>query len=276
MSPPPKPAPDPLDQVRALLARVESARVRQRVEKTLALWELGYVREALSQFRVTCEEILRRLAPLARAPEADAVERDLQRGRAATVIERLHHDLEVIPARVGLQLHTLLAWGNYASHHQKRGHQARGADLLVLVSIAVDLEDWTARTVGGDRSMLAPERPGPQAAGLPGGLDRVDRLLARRCPGRLRREPHRLVVPDLSLELYHACPEEAPPPEEPYRGLRSFELEDAGRFYGRARLAAELEQSVDTRRLTLLSGASGAGKTSLLRAGLLPGLLDLG
>ena len=174
MSPSPTATLDPLDQVRALLARVESARVRQRVEKTLALWELGYVREALSQFRVTCEEVLRRRAPLCPGPEAGDLERDLERGRAAAVIERLHHELEVIPARVGLQLHTLLAWGNYASHHQKRGHQARGADLLVLVSIAVDLEDWAARSLGGAQSLLAPERPGPEAAGLPGGLDRVD------------------------------------------------------------------------------------------------------
>jgi WD40 repeat protein/DNA-binding XRE family transcriptional regulator len=60
----------------------------------------------------------------------------------------------------------------------------------------------------------------------------------------------------------------------PYRGLLPFGESDAGVFYGRERLAAELAAKLAARAagggLVVITGASGAGKSSLLRAGLLP------
>ena len=60
----------------------------------------------------------------------------------------------------------------------------------------------------------------------------------------------------------------------PYRGLLPFSESDAGVFYGRERLAAELAAKLAARAacggLVVVTGASGAGKSSLLRAGLLP------
>lgn len=56
----------------------------------------------------------------------------------------------------------------------------------------------------------------------------------------------------------------------PYAGLAAFEPEEAGRFFGRERLTDELVARVRLRRFTALFGASGSGKSSLLRAGLLP------
>ena len=60
----------------------------------------------------------------------------------------------------------------------------------------------------------------------------------------------------------------------PYRGLLPFGESDADVFYGRERLAAELAEKVAARisrgGLVVVTGASGAGKSSLLRAGLLP------
>lgn len=59
----------------------------------------------------------------------------------------------------------------------------------------------------------------------------------------------------------------------PYKGLKKFEPEDKDRFFGRDQflksLAAELEQT----NLILLLGASGSGKSSIVRAGLIPWLL---
>ncbi|MEH6420251.1 nSTAND1 domain-containing NTPase [Pseudomonas sp. CGJS7] len=61
----------------------------------------------------------------------------------------------------------------------------------------------------------------------------------------------------------------------PYVGLRSFDQEHSGVFFGRSRATAELlatlrEQMDNQRRFVLVSGASGCGKTSLLRAGVMP------
>src|SRR6516225_5701988 len=60
----------------------------------------------------------------------------------------------------------------------------------------------------------------------------------------------------------------------PYRGLLPFGEADAEVFYGRERLAAELAAKTAARAagggLVVVTGASGSGKSSLLRAGLLP------
>ena len=63
-------------------------------------------------------------------------------------------------------------------------------------------------------------------------------------------------------------------PACPYRGLLPFGESDAEVFYGRERLSAELAAKLAARAsrggLVVVTGASGAGKSSLLRAGLLP------
>ncbi|MFI6352589.1 NACHT and WD repeat domain-containing protein [Streptomyces sp. NPDC050743] len=86
----------------------------------------------------------------------------------------------------------------------------------------------------------------------------------------------------------------APPPEEnrqapaqappvtggvcPYRGLAPYRLEDARWFFGRERstgaLIAQLRAAERTGGLVMLVGASGAGKSSLLNAGLVPAVRD--
>ena len=77
-----------------------------------------------------------------------------------------------------------------------------------------------------------------------------------------------------------AAGEPAPPPETaaicPYRGLNAFREEDASLFFGRDRLVDEPEQGllhkVLTWPLVAVVGASGSGKSSVVRAGLLPRL----
>lgn len=61
----------------------------------------------------------------------------------------------------------------------------------------------------------------------------------------------------------------------PYRGLGAFQAEDANRFFGRARLVDELTVKVSTNRFTAVFGPSGVGKSSLLRAGLVPRLGEI-
>ncbi|MEO6350371.1 MAG: adenylate/guanylate cyclase domain-containing protein, partial [Candidatus Limnocylindrales bacterium] len=68
-----------------------------------------------------------------------------------------------------------------------------------------------------------------------------------------------------------------PPPapgESPYRGLQAFEERDAELFFGREEIVAGLVQQVPGSRFVALIGASGSGKSSILRAGLIPALRD--
>jgi WD40 repeat protein len=62
----------------------------------------------------------------------------------------------------------------------------------------------------------------------------------------------------------------AEPDENPYVGPRPFERTDRPLFFGRERELRELLSLVVAHRIVLLYATSGAGKTSLLNAGLLP------
>ncbi len=61
----------------------------------------------------------------------------------------------------------------------------------------------------------------------------------------------------------------------PYVGPRAFEEADRHRFFGREREIRQLLALAVARRVVLLYAPSGAGKTSLLQAGLLPRLREL-
>jgi Novel STAND NTPase 1 len=65
-------------------------------------------------------------------------------------------------------------------------------------------------------------------------------------------------------------------PENPWLGLFSYTEETRAYFHGRDTEAAELARRVQRTILTVLFGQSGLGKTSLLRAGLVPRLRNEG
>ncbi|MDP8957018.1 MAG: adenylate/guanylate cyclase domain-containing protein, partial [Actinomycetota bacterium] len=62
----------------------------------------------------------------------------------------------------------------------------------------------------------------------------------------------------------------------PYKGLRPFDEADAPDFFGRdaliERLLARLSESVEAARFLAIVGPSGSGKSSVVRAGLLPAI----
>ncbi|MEH0580288.1 nSTAND1 domain-containing NTPase [Streptomyces sp. B21-108] len=60
--------------------------------------------------------------------------------------------------------------------------------------------------------------------------------------------------------------------EPPYRGLARFEPGDADLFFGRDELTDRLLALTRSRRFSAVFGPSGSGKSSLLRAGLIPRL----
>src|SRR3984893_17484762 len=62
----------------------------------------------------------------------------------------------------------------------------------------------------------------------------------------------------------------------PWLGLTSFTEETRAFFFGREEEVTELARRVQRKLLTLLFGQSGLGKTSILRAGLVPRLRGQG
>lgn len=60
--------------------------------------------------------------------------------------------------------------------------------------------------------------------------------------------------------------------KSPYHGLIRFNFKDRDRFFGRDKLITRLFEAVNRSSLSLVLGASGSGKSSVVRAGLIPEL----
>ncbi|CCH32042.1 hypothetical protein ABZ816_26585 [Actinosynnema sp. NPDC047251] len=60
------------------------------------------------------------------------------------------------------------------------------------------------------------------------------------------------------------------PADSPYAGLAAYEEADSARFFGRDGLVRDVLDGLAEHRLLAVFGVSGAGKSSLLRAGVLP------
>ena len=76
--------------------------------------------------------------------------------------------------------------------------------------------------------------------------------------------------PEHPLNLPPAPPLDAS--KNPYRGLKSFDEKHSELFFGRTELVEKLQYFVKTHPLTVVLGASGSGKSSLVKAGLIPEL----
>ncbi|QSJ16608.1 caspase family protein [Nostoc sp. UHCC 0702] len=81
------------------------------------------------------------------------------------------------------------------------------------------------------------------------------------------------LTPGHILNLPPAPPLDAS--QNPYRGLKSFEEEQSDLFFGRQTLTEKLYNFVNQQPLTVVLGASGSGKSSLVKAGLIPCLKQL-
>src|SRR5882672_11733919 len=66
----------------------------------------------------------------------------------------------------------------------------------------------------------------------------------------------------------------AAPPANPWVGLASYTEQERNLFFGRDREKTELLRLIERESLTVLFGRSGLGKTSLLRAGVIPALRE--
>ena len=77
----------------------------------------------------------------------------------------------------------------------------------------------------------------------------------------------------LRLEQQATLAKEDPRSGNPYKALLEFDIQDAALFYGRSKAIHLLLAHIERDQLTVLHAESGVGKTSLLKAGILPRLL---
>ena len=59
-------------------------------------------------------------------------------------------------------------------------------------------------------------------------------------------------------------------PACPYKGLKRFNSDDKDKFFGRDALIKRFLDAINSSPLSLILGASGSGKSSLVSAGIIP------
>lgn len=62
--------------------------------------------------------------------------------------------------------------------------------------------------------------------------------------------------------------------KNPYPGIRSFKVDESHLFFGREKQIGELIDILDRASFVAITGASGSGKSSIIKAGLIPALLQ--
>ena len=171
--------------------------------------------------------------------------------------------------------------------HVKGGYLLTSAagEELALAPLGARHTAFTGELIG---LLTRGDPDGPPLLTLRYAYQYLNRVLpARGFPRPHCRASERIDDLVLAPNPAHRPPKDAPPEPDavapaadvcPYPGLAAFQTEDARWFFGRervttelvGRLAARLEQASPL----VLVGASGSGKSSLLRAGLLPALSD--
>jgi WD40 repeat protein/DNA-binding SARP family transcriptional activator len=156
--------------------------------------------------------------------------------------------------------------GGYASPEQRAGEPAsKASDMFGLGTLVFRL------LTGTD----PPGGPLPSVHGLRSDLPvEIDDVLAKATASHPEQRFHDV---DEFLELLRAAAgrAQAEPTAElrnPYKGLRAFGEADAPDFFGRQSEVDDLVAAVVDNRLVGVVGPSGSGKSSLVRAGLLPAL----
>jgi WD40 repeat protein/DNA-binding SARP family transcriptional activator len=266
------------DQVDAV--RFERLVAEQAAHAALALWRGPPLADLDEPFTDT---EVRRLDELHLAAVELAIQADLEAGRHTELIARL--DALVAEHPLSERLHGLRMLALYRAGRQAEALEGfRSARGVLVDEIGVE--------------------PGPELRRLQEAILRQDAALDRAIPGTewarretaarvdeaagraaTRREELRELESELAADVVdlNVLQERAAAPAAagidgeptcPFKGLAAFEVSDAEYFFGRERLVAEIVARLAGTTLLGLVGPSGSGKSSTLRAGLLPALAD--
>jgi tetratricopeptide (TPR) repeat protein/energy-coupling factor transporter ATP-binding protein EcfA2 len=178
----------------------------------------------------------------------------------------------------------------YASPEQLMGEATASSDLFSLGLVLYELLTGTKAFGGHDWLQRLMHEPLPRLSdtvtSLSDELDDVIQKATRKSPHERYTSAHDLLmafkqaVSGNSPIVVHDTPEDlyaiALTAPNPYRGLQAFQEVDAANFFGRhtlvERLITRLNQPEQEARFLAVVGPSGSGKSSLVRAGLIPAL----
>jgi WD40 repeat protein/DNA-binding SARP family transcriptional activator len=276
---------------------LDARRFEQLVEggmprEGLALWRGGPLAEVADEPFAVAE--VRRLEELRLTALELAIEQDLAAGRHREVVGELDALVAAEPLRERLHAQRLLAL--YRSGRQADALEAyRQARHALVEAIGVEpgpelrrlheailRQDPELEPPGAEVTELPPERI-HRAAGEWARAEAAGRLDAAAGRAASKRAGLRAAEDELAgtvVELEAARERARPPPDPtdvvvcPFKGLASFDVEDAAFFFGRERLVAEMVARLAGAPLMGIVGPSGSGKSSALRAGLLPALAE--
>lgn len=147
-----------------------------------------------------------------------------------------------------------------------------GAMLFELVSGAPPFSDVDVR----DLPRVVRERPAPA---LDERTREVDARLVRVVARCLARDPEERYASGEELrealeQLQSVRAGAVSVGENPYRGLRPFEAAHRGLFFGRGPEISAVVERLRTDAVAIVTGDSGVGKSSLLRAGVIPAIVE--
>ena len=154
---------------------------------------------------------------------------------------------------------------------------AVGIILFEMLAGKHPLDPVTEGRLFGAAAMVDEPMPslGEEVPGLP---DKLDQIVAR-CLAKTKTARYATAA-ELCADLEPLLPRRSGrhlvTDESPYPGLTAFQESDANRFFGRSQDIAEIITRLRDQPLVGVVGPSGVGKSSLVRAGVVPALKSSG
>ena len=171
--------------------------------------------------------------------------------------------------------------GRYIEHQHEINEteyaEADGSDTPPLISheesksdaLIIDYSDVLSQLLVNDETGMAhtPDGVPIPAAYVHGDVVFGDKILGNKIISAVYIEQQTVINRTLVDNIEGKPPD---PGEPPYKGLQSYTENDANLFFGREQLTAELIQRLVETNFLAVIGASGSGKSSVVRAGVVP------